>query len=87
MKHHCTSPLSHSPDRAFGDAILMMGADARIVDLLALMKAVLDKVFGSEWGIVGMVLFDVHAVLLGPLFKRVFSLKCFTDAKGDLMVV
>jgi hypothetical protein len=85
MEHHGSGPLGNGANGAFGDTILVMGADAGVADGLALVGAILHKIVGTKRGVVGMIIFNINAVLERPTFELVFRFQGFANAERDLM--
>lgn len=64
---------------------LMMSADTRILDGLALIGTVADEFFRTKRGIVGVIAQDVDAAVFGPALKGILGLKCLAYAERDLI--
>jgi hypothetical protein len=75
MEEHCLGPLGDSVDGAFSSPVLMMGADAGVVNFLILVGAVTDDLMCHEWSVISMIGSDGKAVILGKTFKGMFSLE------------
>jgi hypothetical protein len=85
MKHHGPGPLGNGANGALSDSVLMMSANTRVTDGLALVRAILHKVVSAKQWIVGAIVFNISAVLERPTFKLVLRLEGFANTKGNLM--
>jgi hypothetical protein len=62
-----------------------MCADAGVVNSLAFIDAVLNKLFGTKRCTVGMVVFYTMATFFGVSFEIIFRFECFPDSEGHLI--
>jgi hypothetical protein len=63
----------------------MVGSNTGVGDVLALVSTILDKIFGPKRCIVGVVLFDSHAVFASPAFEFMLGFEGLADSERDLM--
>ena len=65
------------PNVPFGDAVLVVRADAAEGDCLVRCLNIVHKRFVGESSIVTMIMKDSYPMLLGEALKRVFRVDCF----------
>jgi hypothetical protein len=85
VEHHGASPLGNGANGPFRIPILMVGANAGVVDFLVLVRAILDEIVSGKRGIVSMILLDIEAMFFSESLKGVLSLQSFTDTEGNLV--
>jgi hypothetical protein len=79
MKKHGSHPLDGSPYRAFGDIILMMGANARKCKFLFLIFNICFEFPCPKLRIVSMIMFYLHIELLCKTLKAMLALQGFPN--------
>ena len=73
MEHVWTSPVRHSLDVAFSDAILMLSSNPTERDFLIQTFTIIFELVGCKDSIVSSILFDFEAFIAGHLLKLVLA--------------
>jgi hypothetical protein len=71
MNEHSVSAFSDGTDISLGYAILVVGVDTTITDMLLLLSTMSSEVFRAENTIIDMVKLDIMIMWGGMKFKRV----------------
>ncbi len=78
MQEFLPPNLGDVSDGSFSQAILKMGIDPTVGELLLPLGAMVDECIVGEAIIVGMAVFDNDKMVGGKLFKSLFCLDCFS---------
>ena len=86
MDEHCATPIHDGLYLTFGNAVLVVSADAGVGNLLLLIGAISDKGLGFKWVIVTKVTSNAVCACVGEIvLETVFADKCCFCRKGGLV--